>query len=418
MQDDKIKELLQKQYAIGLIGIAFTIPFWMLFNNIFIIYTGIISLVFLFKKNNKTKFNSTSLLFICMYILLAISIFYSDNKEYGFTVLSRTSLFVVFPIIFSIGKELITRKVLIKILNYFVISCILSSLICLVTALNNTIEFASVNPFNKSNGNFFSYFNLTQVLKAHPIYYGTYIVFSLFILLYDFLRASPVINMKINMKCFFILYLFVFSLLLNSFIIIIIEIFLSLIVSYLFFYVNKKKTLNKKTIMIWVLLLSFAVYFSSNFLFEKMKGVNVINDITTTDFSGQKFTAIKARRAKAFCSIELIKNNFWTGVGIGDGNSELLKYYKKNGFLHGVERKFNSHNQFLTTFIYLGFMGFIWLLFIILYLFYRSFKSSNIYLLSFLIITCCFFMTESVLEREKGIVFFTYFSLLLTCKNR
>ena len=178
------------------------------------------------------------------------------------------------------------------------------------------------------------------------------------------------------------------------------------------------KHINKRKIIIWLFILSFTVYFSSNFLSEKIKGVHIINDLTTTNFSGQKFTALKARKAKAYCSIDLIKNNFWTGVGIGDGPSELLKYYKKNGFMHGVERKFNSHNQFLTTFIYLGIFGFLLLVFIISFLFYKYIKNGNIYLLSFLIITFCFFMTESVLEREKGIVFFAYFSLLFTCKNR
>jgi len=417
MQDEKINVFLRKQYSLGLIFIASTIPIWMLFNNIAIIYTGIISLVLFFKKEIKSKFNLTSILFIGLYLFLVISLFYSENKEYGFNVLSRTSLFVVFPIIFSFSKDLITETLFRKIINYFVLSCIVSSLFCLSTAIYHTIEFASVNPFNKSNGNFFSYFNLTQILKAHPIYYGTYIVFSLFILLYDLQKASPLIDLKINLKYFFILYLFVFSLLLNSFILIIIEVFLALVLLYHFF-VNNRKSLNKRKIMIWAILLSLSVYFSSNFLSEKLKGVNIVNDITTTDFSGDEFTAIKARKAKAFCSIDLIKNNFWTGVGIGDGNSELLKYYKKNGFLHGVERKFNSHNQFLTTFIYLGFFGFLWLLSLMLFLFYQSLKNNNVFLFSFLIITCSFFITESVLEREKGIVFFTYFSLLLTCKNR
>jgi O-antigen ligase len=417
MQNSKINILLQKQYGLGLIAIASTIPFWMLFNNICIIYTVIISLVILFRRKIKPKFNQTSLLFIFFYFFLAVSLFYSEDKEYGFSVLSRTLLFVVFSIIFSFGSELITKKIYNQILNYFVLSCILSSFLCLAAALYSTIEYASVNPFNTSNGNFFSYINLTQILKAHPIYYGTYIVFSLFILSYDLLKPSPIINIKTNWRFFLIIYFIGFSLLLNSFIIIIIEILLGIILMYKLFTL-KRKTLNKNKIMIWLILLSFTVYFSSNFISEKMKGVHVINDLTTTNFSGQQFTALKARRAKAYCSIDLIKNNFWTGVGIGDGPSELLKYYKKNGFLHGVERKFNSHNQFLTTFIYLGVFGFLLLLFIISFLFYQSVKNDNIYLFSFLIISCCFFMTESVLEREKGIVFFTYFSLLLTCKNR
>jgi len=417
MQNSKIKILLHKQYGLGLIAIATTIPFWMLFNNICIIYTTIISLVILFKNEIKPKFNQVSFLFLFLFLFLGVSLFYSENKEYGFNVLSRTLLFVVFPMIFSFGRELITKKLYNQILNYFILSCIVSSFLCIVAAICHTLEFASVNPFNKSNGNFFSYINLTQILKAHPIYYGTYIVFSLFVLSYDLLKVSPIININSDWKFFFIIYFIVFSLLLNSFIIVIIEIVLGLILFYRLFRL-KRKTINKRKIIIWLFILSFTVYFSSNFLSEKIKGVHIINDLTTTNFSGQKFTALKARKAKAYCSIDLIKNNFWTGVGIGDGPSELLKYYKKNGFMHGVERKFNSHNQFLTTFIYLGIFGFLLLVFIISFLFYKYIKIGNIYLLSFLIITFCFFMTESVLEREKGIVFFAYFSLLFTCKNR
>lgn len=156
-----------------------------------------------------------------------------------------------------------------------------------------------------------------------------------------------------------------------------------------------------------------SMIFSSSFVYNKFKGLDLKNDLISRDFSGTQFTAVKARVAKTYCSIDLISDNFWLGVGPGDEKSELLLYFTKNNFNHGVEKSFNSHNQYITEFIYTGVFGFISLLTLFLIVFKRGILKNNNYLIIIGIIYFIFNLTESGLVRNKGICFFVFFSCLL-----
>jgi len=416
---NKYKRIVLKNNLLekALMGVAVTIPFWLFLNNIAIVITLIVSLFLYSKKRNfDIKNNIVGILYCLLYLIMVVSFFYSDDKEYGFKVLNRSIFLILFPIIFWIAKFYIKREVIYKILQAFIMACFAACILCLIAALYHTWEYAAVNPFNSSNGNFFSYFNLTAILKAHPIYFGTYIVFSISILMFDLFLPVSRFSLGKIFKLLLIAFFILFTFLLNSFLLICVLTFI--ILALLFYFFKDKNTgISKRVVVLFFFLMSIPVYFSSNFIIEKFKGVNIIDDLTTRDYSGDDFTAIKARNAKAYCSIDLIKDNFLFGVGVGDGNKELLKYYLKNNFIHGYKREFNSHNQFLTTFIYTGVFGFLLLLVIIVSLFYKAIKYKNFYLLSFIIICSCFFITESVLERQSGVVFFLFFSGLVSLRN-
>jgi O-antigen ligase len=404
----RLKQLIEK-YTIFeklLISIAITIPFWMLFNNIAIICSLLFSVIVLL-KSGKEHFRLTIItkLFMALFLIMSFSILYSSNLEYAYVVLNRITLFIVLPFIVLVSKPYLKRNFVERLLGKFIFACFTASLICLLNALYNTYQFGAFNPFNKENGNFFSYFNLTSILKIHPIYFGIYLLLSC--------RLS---KMRVFGYLVLITFFITIILLLNSFMLII----ASAIIFGLLFYKAIKFSIFKKfkKSFFYMLILILPFYFASNFIFEKAKGVHLVEDISSRDFTGSQFTAVKARVAKAYCSIDLIKDNPLLGVGIGDGNDELLKYYLKNGFKFGYDEKYNSHNQFLTIFINTGIFGFLILAVLISYLFYSSFVKSNYYLLFFIILNMCFFMTESVLERQNGIVFFVFFSSLLTIHQK
>ncbi|HRD40798.1 MAG TPA: O-antigen ligase family protein, partial [Bacteroidia bacterium] len=50
-------------------------------------------------------------------------------------------------------------------------------------------------------------------------------------------------------------------------------------------------------------------------------------------------------------SMEIIKNNFWWGVGVGDANDVLQAAYKEHGLTGALEHNLNTHNQYFQTFI-------------------------------------------------------------------
>lgn len=414
----RLKQLIEK-YTIFeklLISIAITIPFWMLFNNIAIICSLLFSVFILLKSGTEHfKLTTTSKLFLALFLIMSFSILYSSNLDYAFVVLNRITLFIVIPFIILVSEPYLKLGFVERLLGKFIFACLIACLICLLNALYNTYQFGAFNPFNKENGNFFSYFNLTSILKIHPIYFGSYLLFSVSILAHKLL-SNKLSTVQVFRYLVLITFFITVILLLNSFMLIIALVIIFVVLFYRAIKNSIFKTFKKPFFFILILIIPF--YFASNFIFEKSKGVHLVEDISSRDFTGSQFTAVKARVAKVYCSIDLIKDNPLLGVGIGDGNDELLKYYLKNGFKFGHDEKYNSHNQFLTIFINTGIFGFLILVILVTYLFYSSILNSNYSLLFFIILNVCFFMTESVLERQNGIVFFVFFSSLLTIHQK
>jgi O-antigen ligase len=112
-------------------------------------------------------------------------------------------------------------------------------------------------------------------------------------------------------------------------------------------------------------------------------------------------------------SLALLQENWIIGTGTGDIKDELLKSYAAHQFTYGLERKLNSHNQFLQTWLCLGIAG---LLVLIALLFIPLLKSristDNAFLFLAGIITLNA-MTESILEVQKGVFFLSFFYSLL-----
>ncbi len=114
------------------------------------------------------------------------------------------------------------------------------------------------------------------------------------------------------------------------------------------------------------------------------------------------------------CSIQVIKNNILFGVGTGDTQDELQKCYKidedKNwALLYRPDFQYNAHSQYLQTFIDLGLFGFVGLLLCILIPACIAVKNKNYLMLSFIALFSIACITESMLELNKGIVFFSFF---------
>lgn len=401
-----------KFFTIIILLFCFSFPFGMLLNNIFYGLLILFCLLCFSIKQIKQNIYSSliTILFCIFFISLTFSLIYTENIEYGLKILLRLSPFIIFPLIILTFSEYLNKDLLNKCLNFFTLGVYVSILICLLFGVYQTYLWGAYNPLDESNGNFFSYFNLTDILRIHPIYFGCYVLLSISYLFTQIVQGKMITKQKKGLIIFGILSLIIFTFLLNSFMLIII---LGILLVVFFVYCIKNKIgLN------WIILLFifsiYPTYKASYFLQEKLKGINIVEDFTTRDYSGEDFTAIKARNAKATLSIFLIKENILLGTGIGDSKDELLKVYKDYGFVHGVQNQFNSHNQYLTTFIGLGIIGFSTLLFSILVMYYEAFLFKNYMLLNFIIIISLFMLTESILERQAGIMFYTFFSILLS----
>lgn len=108
-------------------------------------------------------------------------------------------------------------------------------------------------------------------------------------------------------------------------------------------------------------------------------------------------------------AFDIIKDNFWFGVGTGDVQDSFNKRYESNENKVPQEYRYRAHNQYLTFLISFGIIGFILVFFA---MFYPAFvhKGFRNYLFAIVfLIALLSFLNEDTLETQIGISFFTFF---------
>ena len=108
---------------------------------------------------------------------------------------------------------------------------------------------------------------------------------------------------------------------------------------------------------------------------------------------------------------EIIAEEPLLGYGVGDAKKALINTFKvKNIPFSG--NNYNFHNQYLQSWAEIGILGVILLMFMLLRPFFE--KGQHPLFLIFLGLTLIGFMTESMLERQAGVVFFAFMYPLLS----
>jgi O-antigen ligase len=108
--------------------------------------------------------------------------------------------------------------------------------------------------------------------------------------------------------------------------------------------------------------------------------------------------------------------HLWTGVGTGDDRSVLLEAYRRKGYEGLVADRLDAHSQYLQTGIALGLPG-LFLLLAILIQGWRIGRERSPLLCQLVLLLFLTALFESVLERQAGILFFTFFMPLIAIRE-
>lgn len=116
-------------------------------------------------------------------------------------------------------------------------------------------------------------------------------------------------------------------------------------------------------------------------------------------------------------SIEVIRENIWFGVGSGDVKNQIKEKYKEMGHYEKLHENDDPHNQFLRTFIATGLPGLLALAGVFVYGFSLGIQNKDYFILGFLILMVIHLLFKSMLFRESGVMFFSFFYGLLYTAN-
>lgn len=390
-----------------------SLPFSIIVNSVSIIALLIIKLLLIYfeqnisiQQDNKTLFFST----ITIFTLYVVSLIWSNNFYSGLFLIEKRLSFLVFPIIFFLKPQPLNKSQFHKVLTLFTFIILIGCLFSHIYVAFDMIE--KDFPISKWNSWWYTSSNLSGIIGLHSTYLSIYINLASLICLYFLISEKKKLHIQF-LLVIIIGYLLIYNLLLSSRLNMLFGI---LMVSVLGSYYVKKTLKSRLMFFVFIILLTSSLvytiismpYLKSKFnqsivyFFAENSTEKINNNSTSGHLNAWK------------CSLESIKlNSFLLGFGIGDTNEVLTDCYYKNNYDYNLKNNFNAHNEFLQIFLSIGIVG----VFLICILFIKSFNKNKLLINLFLLLILVSFVSESVLSRHKGIVFFMFFLCFLNSHN-
>ncbi|WP_025743750.1 O-antigen ligase family protein [Aquimarina pacifica] len=378
------------------LGINLPTPFFML--------SIVFGVAMIFKTKRKFVLDKSVLLFPLYFIVMLFGLIYTENLSSGLELVQRSLTLLLFPIIFLFVKE--DAATVRRLFDFLLLGLLVSFFINIIRTGCDLIW--HLNDINKSNEAFSFIEGIYR--EWHHFFIGDSFsksVNSNYISIYILLVLSYYLKNKIESRLRFvvIVILFFYLFLLASVSAYLILWIMSLVL--IFEIVDKEK----KYIMLIVFVLGTILFLNNPKLTDIYSRIKYYNKIEGYEVN----TSAKSKILAWDASIKLIKDAPILGYGVGDANDVLISKYKELEYRLNYQNRYNSHNQFLQTYLQTGIIGFGVLVSIFVVLAIRMKRSRNEFSVFLILLISLLF--ESMLVRFSGIVFFSIVIPLLLKKR-
>jgi O-antigen ligase len=340
-------------------------------------------------------------LLIGLYIVTALSALYSENLRSTMMELEKKLPLLILPLVIGTSPVL-TAKQLKKIINFGSWTVVAVLIFCLAAA---AVRKLSGHPEG------FFWRDLTSPLDdLHPSYFTLYINFFITWLMVILLRDWDDLDRGKKISVFSRLVLFYIAhVLLASKIHLMIAGIIPVACGLLLLSRQQLRWIVPAAV---VVLLLGAIAMLNTQTGQRFRSIEKYS--YELDSPVSEFNELTIRLALAECSWLVLRESPVLGVGAGDVQKKLDSVYRAVDYKYGYLDQQNPHNQYLSQWLATGLAG----LAVLLYILATSARFAYKHRLhDFLILTALFgisFFTESILERQKGIVLFSLlFSLYL-----
>jgi O-antigen ligase len=393
-----------KEFYYNLAGISFIIglfvqDFFKIPLTIGIIIFGL-TWIFSFdyqEKLKQLKRSPIALSFLVFYILHLISILYTEDLSAGWNDIRLKLTLLIFPFFFLTTTS-ISLKIRERLLALFVFLCLGMAGIDLMIS---TSEYLSTG-----DSSVFYYKNLVHLLKGKPHYSSWYYLFAIFVAFYQATRSHHKRYLWLLASVFLVVNLILLSSRIHLLALVIV--FIIALVKYL----SKRQMTSRYWLRITLVgsLFIGTLYLIPNTRSRIQDSVVELNKLLGAEDHRQTNPRVYIWKYAA----EIIAEAPVMGYGVGDAKHKLqlalldcdAKFWdgEKNVPLH--HKSLNYHNQFMQSWAEIGLLGFLLLAFIMILPFTE--KGHHPLLLIFVGISLFGFLTESVFERQAGVVFFAF----------
>lgn len=358
-------------------------------------------LFFFFDKNLRKKIKTVELglylPFLIYFFLLVVGLIYTSNMDKGIKLLTTSISFLILPLI--ILTEKISRERIFKILLGYKYWLIALAIYLIIHKL-----FIQGGPLWT-----LTLFTLKTEIGIHQLYFSQFYYLGLLITSYQIIQKRKSVFLFLEL-----LFFIFFIILLGSITAIVITVATIFILITFFF---SKETLLIKSLLILSLLIGGFFISKTTIVKSKIKKLDTIEWSLQKNIEKHKkfkegfgkVNTLNLRFLKWYSAKEIIEDNFFTGVGTGDGIDKLVEEYEKIEFKNGIEGRLNAHNQYLETFLKLGIFGLMSLLLLIIFALKFALKNQSYFIFFIILFISISFVLESMLERQHGVLFMCFF---------
>ncbi|MFD2698170.1 O-antigen ligase family protein [Mesonia sediminis] len=347
------------------------------------------------KANFKTFFNfdklwRTYLIFGIVYLLSCLISNLINDEGLTSKHLTKNFFFILLPLSLGANRDILKS---LTIRKFFIFFCI-ATIVFVSVALIKTLYLFKIGVVNT-----IFYESIEQTARIHTTYLSLLIVLSFHYLLNQYLSLNARTNIKSRIILLGVIFLFTLNFIVLARVGIIAMVFI--ILFHLIFNAQ-----NSKFKLFFTTLIIFGVIGAGFIKFgwsgERIKNLFEANQNNKSDTANRVILWTSALDAFQNSPNKLL------GAGLDKSQVLLNNSYRANNFF-GYKSNYNTHNQYLQTMLENGWMGICILLFAIIYGFIKAIKQKKYLFLGVLMIFCIFFLTESILERQLGILSFLIF---------
>jgi len=341
----------------------------------------------------KFKANGVAIVLLLYFVMQLISLSYSANLREGMKNIETKLPILLFPLIFFSGYDLLkdikVKKVLVVFSNSAVLVCFF------ILAKIASISSSMLDAWSQ-----YTFEKLSGIASFHPGYLSLYLSFSIIILIIYFNSFSRLGKFWAGGQIL-LLSIFVFRLASRMPIV-------GLILAITIYFILMKQY---KAIIVGLVLsiVLFALVKNKNSDIQE-RFVVPLTMASSGNFDSLKNYAYDRIQIYS-CALEIIvSKTFFTGVGAGDVDEILIDCYDQHDFWWISSQRYNAHNEYLQSTIEIGIVGGLILVFLMIYPI-KFWKEQPLFLL-FTVLFGIFSLTESTLQVQKGVVFFSFFYTL------
>lgn len=337
-----------------------------------------------------------------IFIVLGITFFYSSDSSYALRKLSTMSALLVFPLAFSL-LSVAHKNEIFKRRNRFLVIYIAA------VFLLNVVPFLWFYITHYSWEEMLIHFPTvmrvdTGKWSIHPIYLSMHcsiaILFGFYIVQY--IKSKLKIALVIGIMIMLLLFLFLYAKKGPM---------LALVIVFTLFvlFQNRKKLVTVYIVAIIGFISLTLLIPRTREKFIEMQNIEVLQEgkVTSTNIRYTIYTLAQ----------DLIMESPIYGFGIGDYNNKLDEKYIENGDKILIEGSYNSHNQYLSLLLMGGIIALLTFIIMMGMNLVFAIRFNNQLLILILIFYGIVMLTENILEREGGVIFFGLFLNFFASKS-